>query len=125
MRQLFENTASALCYSIIHHRCENDNEITDFPHNQIVLFVLQQHQRMPDYLKLPIMLLTLIFDLGGIVRTGSLFHLQSDQIRWQQINSWRQSSLGIFQDLIRFYESLVMFSWEAKRYEQSKSTPKL
>jgi hypothetical protein len=123
MDQLFENTASALCYSIIHHRCKNDNENTDFPHNQIVQFVLDQHHRMPDYLKLPIIFLTLIFDLWGILRKGSLFHLQSDNIRWQQIESWKHSPLGIFQDLMRFYESLVIFSWEAEIYEQSKSNP--
>ncbi len=120
MRQLFKNTASALCYSIIHHRCENDNNNTDFPHNQIVQFVLQQHGRMPDYLKLPIILLTLIFDSWGILRRGCLFHVQQDTVRWQQIEDCKQLPLGIFRDLIRFYESLVIFAWESESYEQSK-----
>ncbi|MGB3404422.1 MAG: hypothetical protein WBA77_17185 [Microcoleaceae cyanobacterium] len=121
MRLLFENTASALCYSIIHHRCENDNKNTDFPHNRIVQFVLQQHQRMPDYLKLPIFLLTILFNIWGFFRSGSLFHRQLDIVRWQQIESWKQSPISVFQDLIRFYESLVIFGWQAERYEQSKS----
>ncbi|MGB3536387.1 MAG: hypothetical protein WBA13_23070 [Microcoleaceae cyanobacterium] len=121
MRQLFENTASALCYSIIHHRCENDNNNIDFPHNQIVQFVLQQHGRMPDYLRLPIILLTLIFDSWGFFRRGCLFHIQLDTVRWQQIEDCKQSPFGIFRDLIRFYESLVIFAWESESYEYSKS----
>lgn len=117
MGQLFENTVSALCYSIIHHRCHCDHDNTEFPHNRIVQFVLQQHQRMPDYLKLPIFLLTILFDIWGIFTQASLFHVQSDKIRWQQIEAWKQSPLGIFQDVIRFYESLVIFCWQAEQYE--------
>ena len=113
MRQLFENTISALCYSIIQHRCPQSNETLEFPHNQIVQFVGQQYSRMPDYLKLPIMILTLIFNSWGIVRTGGFFHVQPSNLRWQQIEQWKQSPLGICQDLIRFYESLVIFCWQA------------
>jgi hypothetical protein len=117
MAQLFNNTVSALCYSIIDHRCYHNHENTDFPHNRIVQFVLQQYQRMPDYLKLPIFILTILFNIWGFFRKGCLFHRQLDKVRWQQIEAWKQSQFSIFQDLIRFYESLVIFCWQAERYE--------
>ncbi len=121
MRQRFENTVSALCYSIIFHCCQEGRKTTEFPHNQIVGFVLQQHHRMPDYLKFPLMILTLIFDSWGILTTGSWFHCQPEMIRWQQIQIWKQSPFGMGRDLIRFYESLVIFCWEADVNIHSKS----
>ena len=104
----FEHTVSALCYSIIHQRCQQAASASTFPHNQVVRFVLRQHRRMPDFLQFPIRFLTLLFDLWGIIQAGSLFHRQPHSQRWRQIESWKQSSLGICRDFIRVYESLTL-----------------
>lgn len=107
----FQNTASALCYSIIERRCEPTNSILTFHDNEVVRFVLQQHGRMSDFLQLPIVVLTLTFDMWGIVQGGALFHRSPPSVRWLQIQSWRRSPIGFCRDLIRFYESLVLFSY--------------
>lgn len=107
----FQNTASALCYSIIDQRCEPANSTLTFHHNEVVRFVLQQHSRMSDFLQLPIVVLTLIFDMWGIVQGGALFHRSPPLVRWLQIQSWRRSPIVFCRDLIRFYESLVLFSY--------------
>jgi hypothetical protein len=113
MRSRFQNTASALCYSIIEQRCESASSALTFHHNKVVCFVLQQHSRMSDFLQLPIVVLTLIFDLWGIVQGGTLFHRLPPSVRWLQIESWRRSPIGACRDLIRFYESLTIFSYYA------------
>lgn len=109
----FQHTASALCYSIIDQRCEPGNSTLTFHHNEVVHFVLQQYSRMPDFLQLPIVVLTLIFDMWGIVQGGTLFHRSPPSVRWLQIQSWRRSPIGFCRDLIRFYESLALFSYYA------------
>ena len=111
----FQNTASALCYSIIQQRCSPSSSASAFTHNEVVRFVGQQHRSMPDFLQFPIMVLTLVFDLWGIVRRGSLFHRLPHTERWDQIESWQNSPLGFCRDLIRFYESLTVFGWYSIR----------
>ena len=66
---------------------------------------------MPDYLRFPIKLVTLGFDLIGVARRGRPFHAQSHSSRWRQIESWRTSPFLPVRDFIRFYESLVLYYW--------------
>ena len=107
----FESTASALCYSIIHQRSQSTTLEIPFSHNKVVCFVLQQHSNMPDFFRLPIIILTLIFDLWGLLRRGTLFHRLPHESRWHQIQGWKNSPISVCRDLIRFYESLTIFSW--------------
>ncbi len=113
IKKIFEHTVSSLCYSVIQVRCKSSSSISDFPHNDVVRFVLEQHSRMPDYLQFPILFLTLIFDLVGLFFSGSLFHTQPHPVRWHQIATWKNSPISICRDFIRFYESLVVLCWQS------------
>lgn len=113
IKTLYIKTVSAICYSVINLRCEPASSLESFPHNRIVNFVLEQQQRMPDYLQFPIIVLTFLFDFWGIFRQRCLFHQQSDSYRQLQIEAWNNSPVGICRDLMRFYESLVVFSWQS------------
>jgi hypothetical protein len=120
----FRYTISALCYSIIHQHCQSAGSAWAFPHNDVVHFVLQQHSRMPDFLRFPIIVLTLAFDLWGIVQGGHLFHRSPHSTRWRQIHSWRESRIACCRDLIRFYESLTLFGWYAITTRSDVITPR-
>lgn len=111
----FNYTVSALCYSIIQQRFQL---IDGCPHNEVIRFVIQQHSRMPDFLRFPIVCLTLAFDLAGIIQGGSVFHRLPHSVRWRQIESWKNSPIGFCRDLIRFYESLVVFDWYSSRIDK-------
>ena len=78
---------------------------------KVVQFVLEQHGRMPDYLRLPLAALTVAFDAWAIPTSGRLFHHLPHDRRWQQVLAWKESRLGFRRDLIRFYESLAIFGW--------------
>ncbi len=117
INNIFKYTASSLCYSVIQVRCLSSSSTPDFPHNDIVRFVLEQHSRMPDYLKFPILFLTLIFDIVGLFLDGSLFHTQPHTVRWNQITAWKNSPISICRDFIRFYESLVVLCWQSDDIE--------
>ena len=113
----FRFTVSALAYSIIWERCGEAGSGLDFLHNRAVRFVLEQHARMPDYLRLPLAGLTLVLDAWAIPLTGHPFHRLPHERRWRQILAWKSSTLGFRRDLIRFYESLVIFGWYTEVYE--------
>ncbi len=119
----FKATVSAICYSIIQERGKLDVSKSDFPNNRVVAFVLHQHGQMPDYLKLPIFLLTLIFDLWGIVTAGKVFHCLPHVIRWRQIQAWQNSPIALCRDVIRFYESLVVFCWYSNQTSECLPKP--
>jgi hypothetical protein len=103
----FETCVSAICYTIIQNRVTLSTN--QFPHNGAVNFAIAQHQQMPDYLRLPIWLLTLGFNGAGLITGGKFYFALSDRLRWQQIQAWRNSFFSPCRDLIRFYESLVIF----------------
>ena len=113
IKRFFTNTVSALCYSLIDYRFKSSPIPQHFPNNSVVNFVIEQQNRMPDYLRFPLFILTLIFDIWGLLRTGLFFHAQSPSVRQQQIQSWKSSPLQICRDLIRFYESLVVLYWQS------------
>jgi len=108
----FPATVSALTYSIIRERCADDGR--SFPHNRVVRFILEQHGRMPDYLRAPLQLLTLIFDAWALPFAGRPFHRLPHERRWRQVLAWKQSRPGPRRDLMRFYEGLAIFGWHAE-----------
>jgi hypothetical protein len=114
LRRCFEDTVSALTYSLIReHRGPGWSPL----HNQVVRFVLEQHGRSPDYLRIPLLVFTCVFDLAAVVRAGQPFHRLAPERRRQQLLAWRTARLGVCRDLVRFYESLAVFGWTSLALE--------
>lgn len=113
MRAGFVNTVSALCYSILEDetaRLPSTDRSAVSP-NAVVNFVLAQHGRMPDYLRLPLIVFTLAFDLAGLRYGGTLFHRMSPATRQRQIEVWRNSPSRLARDFVRLFDSLAIFCW--------------
>lgn len=106
---VFEATVSALCYTIYRERCYALGSELEFPQNAAVRFVLGQHSRMPDFLRLPFTCVTLAFGLSSVVRHGRMFHGLRHEERLKQVEAWRNAPVGVCRDLVRFYESFVVF----------------
>jgi len=104
-------TVSSLAYSIIRARCGDTSPIADDRHNRVVRYVLAQHAAMPDYLRLPFAALTVAFGLASVALAGRPFHALPHERRWRVVATWRRLPLSFARDLIRFYESLVVFGW--------------
>ncbi len=119
LRTWFRSTVSALCYSVLYERCGDHGSDGDFPHNRTVAFVLDQHGRMPEYLRLPFAAVTLAFDASSVLRHGRCFHRLPHTARWKQIEAWRSAALAPCRDLIRFYESFVIFHWHSVQLERA------
>ena len=108
---LFKKTVAAICYSIARARCEPQAGELARRHPDLVRFLIDQQSRMPDYLRVPFRAAVLLFDVAGLVHGGRLFHAQSHDRRWRQIEAWRTAPLSPFRDFIRFYESLIVYHW--------------
>jgi hypothetical protein len=113
----FEGTVSAVTYSIIQERCSDHGERERFAHNRVVRFVLAQAAAMPDHLHLPFHCLVLVLDAWPVAVTGRPFHRLPHDQRWRVIERWRRSRLGFRRDLVRFFESLVIFAWFGDNHE--------
>lgn len=116
MSSSFAATVSALAESIIRERCARTYRAGENAHEPVARFLLETHARMPDYLRLPFRGLTLAFGLWPLPFSGRTFHRLPHEDRWRQIHAWKTSSLGFRRDLIKFYETLVVFGWYAEIY---------
>jgi choline dehydrogenase-like flavoprotein len=103
------DTISALSYSIGKSHAR-PTEALDLPYNDLTQFILFQQNQLPDFLRMPMEMLTRGFDLAGILRTGALFHSGSEATRAKQIAAWKKSKISFKRDLIRYYESLATFA---------------
>jgi hypothetical protein len=73
-------------------------------------FIASQRRRMPDTLRGPLLLATLLFDAWPVVAGyWKPFHRLSLEQRRQQVGVWKASRLSFCRDLLRFHESLAVF----------------
>jgi len=107
----FENAVSALCYSFIRAHFGRRAGEPGPRWNRTVRFVLDQHARMPDYLRLSLKVLTLLFVYCSSLPRPRSYHALDPEHRWERIERMRRSFLGPFKDLIRFYEGLTVFGF--------------
>lgn len=87
----------------------------------VTRFVLGQHARMPDYLRLPLLLVTLAFDSYPCVVRGRRFHRLELLDRVRFVEAWKRGRLGVQRDLMKFYESLTVFGWQAEQHVDARS----
>ncbi len=106
----FEDTVSALCYTLAGRHCDERGGLRMPPYNDLVRFVLGQHAKMSGLLRLPVRFATLSLSLYALVTRGSRFHRLDVARRVRVVEIWRQSWIPAFRDLIRFYESLVVIA---------------
>ena len=109
----FQSTVSALVYSLVHERCAGTAPAGWFLENDVVRFVVAQHGRSPDFLRLPLRIMSILFDAWPLLTTGRTFHSLAPDARLRQIVRWRTSRFGPMRDLIRYYEGLAVFGWYA------------
>ena len=117
-RNHFRRAVSAVTLSILRERCGCPGQGEDPRHERVVCFILAQHARMPDYLRLPIVWVTLLLDVWAIASAGRPLHRLPHQRRWLVIRAWSRSRLAFQRDLIKFFESLTIFGWFAQHHER-------
>jgi hypothetical protein len=117
----FESTVSALVYSLVHERCAGAAPTGRFIDNDVVRFVVAQQGRTPDYLRLLLRVVALVFDAWPLLMTGKPFHRLAPEARGRQIEAWRNSRLGPLRNFIRYYEGLAVFGWYSLCEERAVS----
>ena len=111
MRRAFETAVSAICYSFIRLRFGNLERAPGPRWNRTVRFVLDQHARMPDYARLPVLILTLMLNGSSYITRLRPLHRLDAKVRDKLLVRARRSAWGPFRDLVRFYEALSVFGF--------------
>ena len=111
MSSLFEDTVSAICYSLVADVFLAAPIPADGRCNDVVRFVLAQHGAAPVFLREPLRMLTLAFSLQCLATTGRPFHRHEHAVRAKHLRAWKDSRLKVRRDLVRFYESLAVLPW--------------
>jgi hypothetical protein len=106
----FEAAVSALTYSLLDAGGVTAAAEGRFIQNRVCRYVLREQARMPDYLRLPLRMLTLLFDAQTLPFALAPFHRLPPECRTGWIDRWRHCPLGPCRDFVRFYESLVVFA---------------
>lgn len=114
--RLFQRTVHAIVATILRQQGADDRDVP-----AVNRFVLGQHARMPDYLRLPLVLVTLAFDTYPCLMRGRLFHSLRLPERVRFLEAWKRGRLGVQRDLIKFYESLTVFGWQAEQHVDAPS----
>jgi hypothetical protein len=112
----FQKTVRAITEAVLWERIGPEGVALVGP---VYGFVLAQHSRMPDYLRLPVLALTLLCDSWPLwLGYGRPLHnLPLDQRR-TVLSAWKRSRIGFRRNLIKFYDSLAVFGWAAEEQER-------
>jgi choline dehydrogenase-like flavoprotein len=113
---------SALVYSLAGAQAPGGDPLLAPPYNDLTQFVLEQQERMPDYLRSPLRWLTRGFDLAAWLRAGRLFHHLTPETRARQVAAWKQSTVGFQRDFIRYYESLATLALHSRGSPSATAT---
>ena len=70
--------------------------------------IIDQQGRIPDYLRLPIKMLTLLFNWSGILSGGKCFTAKDVAAQMAQLERWKYSRIGACRNFVRFYDSLFL-----------------
>ncbi len=114
--QCLQNFLSAVAYTLGR---THDAPAPSPPYNDVARFLWEQHRNLPDYLRLPMRMMSLGFDLTA--SATHLFHRASPTARASAAGAWKGGRLGFQRDLIRYYESLAAFAIHT-RHEQEVSS---
>ncbi|HMJ89737.1 MAG TPA: GMC family oxidoreductase N-terminal domain-containing protein, partial [Candidatus Acidoferrum sp.] len=63
---------------------------------------------MPDLLRLPMRVLTIVFGFAGLFWGGRFFHQLPPEKREQQLRWWEVASFSFCRDFVRFHQTLVV-----------------
>ncbi len=118
MSHYFESTVQAICYSVVVELCLQGRVDGSIECNRVAEFALGQVGRMPDFLRLAIVALTLLFSIQTVCTTGSTFLSLDHSRRWQHFLNWKHSRLGFRRDFVRFFESLTVLAWHSRPSEK-------
>ncbi len=121
----FDATVTALTDSIIKERCTGAGPDATRSRESVSRFLTELHASMPDYLRFPMKCLTLAFDAWALPFTGKPFHRLNHEQRCRQIRAWQGSAIGKCRDLIKFYDSLVVFGCYSTVYPPTEQTTRV
>jgi len=107
---MFLNTVRALVWQIGAQKSLINPKTEVYLFDKDFVFVLNQIENMPDYLKFPFKCITIFFGVHCFLWMGKPFYKLSPAQKNRVVLRWKYSKLGFMAVFIKFYESLVTIS---------------
>ena len=115
MRAWFSRSVRAITETVLR---ELNSTVPAADVERVAMFVHDQQARMPDYLRFPVVLLTFLFDVWPLLQGRDRpYHCQPLAVRRQQMETWKRSRLAICRNLMKLFESLVVFQFISDSHE--------
>jgi hypothetical protein len=74
-------------------------------------FVIDQIRRMPDYLYVPFLIVTYVFNICAVLFGGRVFTSLPLNKKINVFHSWEKSKFSFYRDFCKVYKSLTIFSF--------------
>jgi hypothetical protein len=122
MGSYLSHTIAALCDAIAatHDIGATDPSMTLY--DDVTAFVLEQLQKMPPFLRYPLLIATAVFGISRLWLEGSVFYKRPRERRQTQVENWRCSSFGPSRDLMKFYTSVTVLAVYSRRGIEAKDS---
>jgi hypothetical protein len=120
----FQKCVLAITESLLAARPGADKSLTPPALDFATQLILARHSDLPDHLRLPFRIVTLLFDVAPIFYRGRPFHALPANARAQIVHSWQGSRLVSKQDFIRFFDTLGTLAFYYSFADESDSAPR-
>lgn len=121
MLPYLSKTITALCDDIAAMQNNNRGAHPGASHRDVATFIFEQLEKMPRFLRWPVLLATAVFGVSRLLIEGSLFYQRPQERRHTQVDGWRRSPFGPKRDLMKFYTSLVVFAFYSSRKSKTNT----
>jgi choline dehydrogenase-like flavoprotein len=120
----YRDTVSALAYSLASPQSDPAVASLTAPYNDLASFILHQKNDLPDYLRLPMLGLSGLFEFLPAFASARPFHIRPPEQRAVLLQKWKSSRLGFQRDFVKYYESLATLGLWSRLHEtaQHKTT---
>ena len=76
---------------------------------QTTAVLVRKVDQMPRFMRFGMLVLLIVFDLYGVLRTGRRFRTQSLEQKRQRIDEWSRAPLGPCRDMVEFFRKMGTF----------------
>ena len=114
-------TVSALVEQAIKNGTNELSSDNTYAYLESKRFLMQQVEKLPDFLQVPFKSLTLLLAVWSLPFEGRFFHRLSNRKQQRYFDFFKRSKLNWQRDLISFYETLSIFSFYSCVEERESS----
>jgi hypothetical protein len=102
---------AALVRAVVVDALGSEARVNEDALRETVVVILRRIRMMPRFIGLPMVLLTVLFDLFGVLVSGRPFHRHGLEGRRRVLERWRSLPFGFCAGFADFYQKMSTFAY--------------